>query len=221
MTLNSRSGDPVGRWLIDLTVAAQWHRRLLAAGLLAGSMAFGLHALAPPPPPTVAVVSAARDLPAGSTLAAADLAVARVDPAHVPDGTLSRPAQARGRTLVAAARRGELLTDVRLVGHGLLADLDAGLVATPVRIADADSVRLLRPGSVVDVLAAGGAGDTTEPARLVASAVRVLTVPRADDAALGRSWGDGAMVLLGTTPSTAARLAGAAVSQRLSVVVRR
>jgi hypothetical protein len=57
------------------------------------------------------------------------------------------------------------------------------------------------------------------PARLLASAVRVVTVPRAAEAATAVT-GDGALVVLATSATTAARLAGAAVTDRLSVVLR-
>lgn len=222
MSRVSRESDPVGRWLRDLVRAAQWHRRLLAGGLLAGAMAFGLHALAPPPTPTVAVVSATRDLPAGARLGEADVTLARVDPRSVPDGALPRLALALGGTVVSAVRRGEVLTDVRLLGTGTLDRLGPGLVATPVRIADSESVGLLRPGSVVDVLAAGAAeGASAGEARLVAAAVRVLTVPQSREGRFASSLSEGSLVLLATTSPTAARLAGAAVTERLSVVVRR
>lgn len=217
-----RERDALGRWLRDLVRAARWHRRLLSAGLLAGAMAFGLQALAPPPPATVSAVSAARDLPAGARLSEADLTVAQIDPGSVPDGALPRLSVARGLTLVSAVRRGEVLTDVRLLGPGTVDRLGPGLVAVPVRIADAESVGLLRPGSVVDVLAAGapesaGAGE----ARLVAAAVRVLTVPQPRGGRFVSTLSEGSLVLLATTSATAARLAGAAVTDRLSVVVRR
>lgn len=217
-----REHDPVARWLRDLVRATQWHRRLLAAGLLAGAMAFGLDALAPPPAPTVAAVSAARDLPAGARLGDADLAVAQVDPRSVPRGALLRAGLARGATLVSAVREGEVLTDVRLLGAETLDRLGPGLVAAPVRIADAESVGLLRPGSVVDVLAAAAPESTDAgEARLVAAAVRVITVPRSREGRFSSSVGEGALVLLATTSATAARLAGAAVTDRLSLVVRR
>ena len=83
--------------------------------------------------------------------------------------------------------------------------IDAGLVATPVRIADAESAGLLRPGDVVDVLAAAGTpeGGSGE-ARLVAAAVRVLSAPRPADAGLSAgTLGDGALLLLATTSPTA------------------
>jgi Flp pilus assembly protein CpaB len=209
-------------WVRDLVRTGRWHRRLLASGLLAGSMAVGLQALEPPPPPSVRVVVAARDLTSGTRLAPADLAVIRLAPSSVPDGTIASPADALARVLVSTARRGEPLTDVRLVRSRLSAG-DRRAVRVPVRIADAEAVALLRPGDVVDVLGAApssdGSGGTS--ARLLASTVRVVTVPETDDqAGFDQLGADGALVLVTTTPTTAARLAGAAVTDRLSIVLR-
>ena len=58
-------------------------------------------------------------------------------------------------------------------------------------------------------------------ARLVASGVRVVAVPRDDESALtGGGFEAGALVVLATTSQTAARLAAAAVSARLSLTIR-
>ena len=223
MIPGGREADPLARWVRDLIRAGRWHRRLLAAGLMAGAMAMALHSLAPPPPPSVVVVTAARDVPAGSQLTEADLTAARLTPSSVPAGALERVGEARGRTVVSAVRRGEPLTDVRLVGAEAVDELGQGMVAMPVRIADGDSVDLLRPGDVVDVLGAAGAveagGSLGADARLLASAVRVVTVPRPSGSGFAAG-ADGALVLLATTSATAARLAGAAVTERLTVVLR-
>ena len=215
----------VTRWLRDLVRTGRWHRRLLASGLLAGAMAAGLQALEPQPPPSIAVVTAARDLASGTRLAPADLATVRLSPSSVPDGALTVPAAAVSRTLVSAARRGEPLTDLRLVGAGpRTASGEDDQVHVPVRIADAAAAALLRPGDVVDVLGASPAMDGTggTPARLLASAVHVVTVPATDSGSGLRGLGgeDGALVLLATTSTTATRLAGAAVTDRLSLVLR-
>jgi len=50
--------------------------------------------------------------------------------------------------------------------------------------------------------------------------VRVLAVPRGASERLGSTLGDGALVLVSTSTATAVRLAGAAVTDRLSVVLR-
>jgi pilus assembly protein CpaB len=214
--------SPVERALAELRRALGWRRRLLSAGLLAGAMAVALQVLAPPPPATVPVLVAARDLAAGAALTRADLRVAHRPPASLPAGALTSQAAATGRPVSSAVRRGEVLTDVRLAGADSVRGLGDGVVAAPVRIADADSAALLRPGDLVDVLAAATSpGATGDEARLVASAVRVLSAPRPAGGGLGSSvLGEGALLLVATTQATAQRLAGAAVGDRLSVVLR-
>jgi Flp pilus assembly protein CpaB len=210
--LLERIPAPLRRWADRLA----WHKRLLAAALLALAVASALSVLAPKPPATVAVLAAARDLPAGTMLTSADLRHVHLAPSAVPAGTIGA-ADLVVRVHAGPVRRGEPLTDVRLVGRALVASLGAGTVATPVRIADPAAARLLEPGDVIDVLAAstraGGAG----LAERVATGVRVLAVPSPSDAAV--SLDDGALVVLATTPSTAAVLARAAVVGRLSVTI--
>ncbi|MFD9790377.1 hypothetical protein ACFWXK_05435 [Streptomyces sp. NPDC059070] len=88
------------------------------------------------------------------------------------------------------------------------------LVSAPVRIADAETVRLLRPGDRVDVIAAGTApSGRVDPARIVASGARVTDVPRPR----GPSGGEGALVVLSVPRATAASLAGAGATSRLVV----
>lgn len=85
-------------------------------------------------------------------------------------------------------------------------------VSAPVRIADAATVRLLRPGDRVDVIAAEetvSGGD----ARVVARGARVTEVPEPPD-------GDGgALVVLSVPRDTAAELAGASATARLAVTL--
>ncbi|MFF7881719.1 hypothetical protein ACH40F_16715 [Streptomyces sp. NPDC020794] len=83
------------------------------------------------------------------------------------------------------------------------------MVAAPVRIADAATVRLLRPGDRVDVIAA----DADSEARVVAAGARVAEVP--DFAATET----GALVVLSVPRATAARLAGAGTTARLAVTL--
>ncbi|MDP9399122.1 MAG: SAF domain-containing protein, partial [Actinomycetota bacterium] len=169
----------MARWGREVRRAVSWHRRLVAAALAGGAVAAGIGALAPAPPPTVPVLAAARDLAAGAPLAPPDLALVRLPPDAVPAGALHDGAAVTGRVLAGAIRRGEPLTDVRLVGASLLAGLGRDLVAAPVRIADAGAVRLLQPGDLVDVLAAEtalptGADDPGAAAANPASAARVV-----------------------------------------------
>ncbi|AYN43781.1 hypothetical protein D9753_20540 [Streptomyces dangxiongensis] len=88
------------------------------------------------------------------------------------------------------------------------------MVTAPVRIADAATVRLLRPGDRVDVIAAedpaAGGG-----ARVLARGVRVTKVPEPLDGTAG----SGALVVLAAPRATAARLVGASATARLAVTL--
>ncbi|WP_328719998.1 hypothetical protein OHT52_11205 [Streptomyces sp. NBC_00247] len=110
------------------------------------------------------------------------------------------------------------------------------LVSAPVRITDAATVRLLRPGDRVDVISAPASGDG---ARVVARDVRVRRVPGAHGPGTARAdWpppsggedpgggypgggdpGGGALVMLSVTRETAVALAGAHASGELLVAV--
>nr|WP_236053379.1 hypothetical protein [Streptomyces musisoli] len=90
----------------------------------------------------------------------------------------------------------------------------ADLVTAPVRIADAATVRLLRPGDRVDVIAAEDPS-TGGDARVLARGVRVTKVPEPLDAAAG----SGALVVLSAPRATAARLVGASTTARLAVTL--
>ncbi len=209
-------------WRRELRLALARRRRLLAAGLLAGSIAFAISAMSPSPPATSVVLAAARDLAGGATIRADDLRPVAMPPDVVPAGTVTDPARLTGRVLAVPVRAGEAITDVRLVGPSLLAGYGERIVAAPVRIADAGAARLVRPGDVIDVLAADEPeASAGAQARLVASGARVVVVPGDDGSLLaGDGFGEGALVVLATTPDTAARLAAAAVTSRLSLTIR-
>ncbi|GHH87531.1 hypothetical protein GCM10017771_29100 [Streptomyces capitiformicae] len=88
-------------------------------------------------------------------------------------------------------------------------------VAAPVRIADGATVRLLRPGNRVDVIAAeeSATGTGVGAARVVARGARVTKVPTAG------ATESGALVVLSVPRPTAARLAGAGATSRLAVTL--
>ncbi|MFC8075880.1 hypothetical protein ACFUN8_10080 [Streptomyces sp. NPDC057307] len=90
------------------------------------------------------------------------------------------------------------------------------LVTAPVRIADVATVRLLRPGDRVDVIAAAHSpGGGESDARVLATEVRVQSVPRALESAAD----GGALVLLTVARDVAAELAGASTNSRLAVTL--
>ncbi|WP_285568791.1 RcpC/CpaB family pilus assembly protein [Actinoallomurus iriomotensis] len=191
-----------------MRAALSRHRRLLAAVFAAAAAALGL-AAARPHSDGVRVWVAARDLPAGATLTARDVAARFLPRAAVPSGLVRAAA---GRTLSGPIRRGEPLTDARLRSAGLLDETDPAAVATPIRLADAAVARLLRPGDRVDVLAARS--DNPMPARTVASSVPILAVPKP---ALDPD--EGALIVVRTDRPQAAALARAATDSRLSITI--
>lgn len=119
-------------------------RRLVAAALLvtAGVMA----AMAPTPADEgTAVLAVVRDLPAGAALQPNDIEIAAVR--SPPDGTLSpNGREDLGGTLLAGpVRRGEILTDARVLGDRG-PDPGPGRAAVPVPFADPTIASLLAPG---------------------------------------------------------------------------
>ncbi|MGV9770789.1 RcpC/CpaB family pilus assembly protein [Streptosporangium sp. NPDC003464] len=184
--------------------------RLIAAVVAALAMACALIGLRPDTA-SVTVLAAARDLP-GGTLEAADLKAVALRPDTVPDGVVRPGAPVAGRVLAGPMRRGEPLTDLRLLGPGLLAAHGPGTVATPVRVADPQSARLLSPGDVVDVLAASSTWEGAVPARTVAEDVTVITTPDGEP-------DRGALIVLATTSEQAVRLASAQAGGHLSITI--
>lgn len=91
------------------------------------------------------------------------------------------------------------------------------MVSAPVRIADAETVRLLRRGDRVDVIASADSpmGDGSSDARVVARGARVTAVPKA----LVTAGGGGALVVLAVPRASAAALAGAGTTARLAVTL--
>lgn len=189
---------------------ARWvrrRRRLLAALLLCAAAALTVQQLTPSGPVTTSVLVAARDLPAGHTLAAADLAIAAVSPAMVPDGvlrppgtgdvavsaqgTFAAPGSARsgkaesqayaswiGRQVSGPVRRGEVMTDAALLGEELLIGAPSGSQAVPLRLADPTTVQLLRQGQLVNVvLSASKNLDGPTSNEVLARSVPVLWTP--------------------------------------------
>ena len=194
-------------------------RRLAAAGLVAVAVLAGLRAVTPASPPTVTVWAAAHDLSGGQPLALADLARLALPVAAVPAGALRADAPVVGRLLAAPVRRGEPLTDVRLLGASLLAALpQAGLVAVPIRVADGSAAAaVVKPGDLVDVLeTADPAGGGPRVPKTVATRIQVVAVPGPGDGAYG-----GGLVVLAATTGQAASLAQASASARLSLTIER
>jgi len=178
-------------------------RRLLAALLTGVAVAAGVQAATAPPPPSVGVLTAARDLPAGAVLGSDDLVTVDFAPGSVPTGATR---EAVGRTLAAPVRRGEPVTDVRLLGPALTAGTPE-LTAVPVRLPDAGMVELLEVGDRIDLIATDpqGAG-----ASVVATGVPVLALP-SGSAETDASGQPGGLVVVGVASTEVTALADAGV----------
>ncbi len=188
-------------------------RRPLAVACAALAVLAGLRAVSPAPPATAAAVVAARDLPGGEVLDTADLAVVRLPPGTVPDGAVAVPGSLVGRTTAAPLRRGEPVTDVRVVAPSLVSGYP-GRVAVPIRLGDAATVPLLSVGDRIDVLAADPQG---KHAQVVATAVPVVAIPEPD--ARDDGLVTGGLVVVAAPREDAERLAAAGVSAFLSPVL--
>jgi Flp pilus assembly protein CpaB len=197
-----------------------WTRTVVARRVAAGALVLlaAVAALRPDPSDGRAdVVVAARDLAPGVELAVADLRIESRLATTLPDGSQTNANQLVGATLAGPARRGEVLTDVRVLSSRL-ADAAVGPDArvVPVHLADAALLDLVRPGDVVDVLAvsesAGSAGPAGSGPRVVASdAVVVLVSPRTKETAR-----DG-VVLIALPVAAANDVAGASLSQAITL----
>lgn len=189
--------------------------RRTAAGLLVVLAAVA--ALRPDPAgERTDVVIALRDLPPGAPLRAGDIAVESRLATTVPDGAPDDVGAVLGATLAGPARRGEVLTDVRLLGTRLTeasAGPDARIV--PLHLADDALVELIRPGDIVDVLAAGStdAGPDTPPEVIATEAVVAMVSAEPT----GPAGSSGRVVLVALPRHAANAVAGAALTRHITV----
>jgi Flp pilus assembly protein CpaB len=124
-------------------------------------------------------------------------------------GSLRDPGAADGRVLVGAARAGEPLTDVRLVGAGPSPGAQAA--AVPVRLSDAAVAALLVPGRKVDVVTVGARSD--QPV-LLAGDAEVLAVLPEDARTRGR------LVIVSMPREIATRVAAASLADQVAINLR-
>lgn len=219
-------------------------RRLIGSVLVAACVYFLISALKPSTPTTLTLVAASMDLPAGHAIQASDVTTTAWPTSISHPAAFADRDLAVGRITTGPLLAGEPIGPSRVIGPGLL-DLgmppeESGqLVAATVRLADPGEVALLKPGDLVDILAARaggiaeetGAGQAAGSARVIAEKVRVVVVPdtasggdaslfggpsRSSDGGLD----SGSMIVLGVDRPTATALAAAATRSRLSAIVR-
>ena len=158
---------------LSAALRPDWTRTVAARRLAAGGLVVlaGVATLRSNPEADYAdVVVAAHDLSPATPLTADDVRLEKRTPATIPDGSRADVSSVVGSTLAGPARRGEVLTDVRVLGSRL-AESTAGPGAriVPLHLADNALIDLVRVGDVVDVLAAPTTGtpDNAPPASTV------------------------------------------------------
>ena len=201
-------------------------RRAIAVALLIAALASALSAAKELP--RVPVFS--RDLPAGAELALADVDLVRLPSSSIPDSAVAaKPEELTGRVITAAAGKGEVITDARLLGEELVSSLvggseDAAARMIPVKLAEPDIIPHLHHGDTVDVVTAvdaasspsdvgEGEAPTAPTARVIATGGRVVSTSSAEGEASSST------VLLALPHDHANDVAAASLSQPLTVVI--
>jgi len=193
-------------------------RRVAAGGLVALA---GIAALRPNPDGDRAeVVVAVRDLRPGTALTLDDVRLESRLAATVPDGSAADLGAVVGSTLAGPTRRGEVLTDVRLLGSRL-AESTAGPGAriVPLHLADGALIDLVRVGDVVDVLAAP-ATDTPAGTQAVTKVVATDAIVVLVSAKQKVQAADSDRVVLVALPARVANtVAGSALGQEVTLTL--
>lgn len=217
-TTRPRTLSPLWRERLSGATRPGWARTVYARRTLAALLVVLAAVLAVRGDPSTAtgdVVVAARDLPPGHVLVAADLRVVSMASRSLPDGAVGAVSDVTGRAVAGAVRAGEPFTDVRVVGPSLaaLAAGSADATSVPVRLTDPDVADLLRPGDRVNVLALG---ERAGNVRVLAEGAVVLAVQPGD----AKRPSSGRLVLLGLAPDGAATVAAASLESAVTVTFR-
>lgn len=206
----SLNPTPVTR--IAAALRPDWARTVLARRVTAGVLVVlaGVAAIrSDPQGDRVDVVVASRDITPGTALTADDVSLESRSARTVPDGVATDVAAVLRGTLAGPARRGEVLTDVRLLGRRLTeaaAGTDARIVG--IHPADAALTDLVRPGDVVDVVTAEDAA----PRVVAAGGIVVLVSDKQNH--------DDRVVLVALPAAAAVAVAGAALTQAVTLTLR-
>jgi Flp pilus assembly protein CpaB len=215
--------NPTALRRISTSLRPDWTRTVLARRVAAAGLVVlaGVAELRSDPDGDLAeVVVAARDLTPGAALTPDDVRIERRSATTIPDGSQANLSTVVGSTLASPARRGEVLTDVRLLGSRL-AESTAGPGAriVPLHLADSALIDLVRVGDVVDILAAPATdsrADTQAATKVVATDAVVVLVsakPKVQDADSDR------VVLVALPARVANMVAGSALGQAVTLTL--
>lgn len=212
----SLNPSPVRR--LAESLRPDWSRTAAARRAAAGALVVlaAVAALRPDPGDQRAeVVVATRDLAPGAKLTVDDVHVESRTAATIPDGATADLGAVVGATLTGPARRGETLTDVRLLSPRL-AEAAAGANAriVPVHLEETAVLDLIRAGDVVDVLTAGN--ETGTRATVVASDAIVVLVSQKPS---GAGNGTDRVVLVALPAHAANEVAAATLVQAVTLSI--
>lgn len=202
-----------------------WRSRHVLVSLGLGVLAVAVVTAArPAPPPQLRVVTLARAVAAGEPLSASDLVLSPVPARAAPPCALTEPADAVGASPAVHLAAGTHLCAELLVRGA--ADLPPGTAAVPVRLADPQVAVLLPAGTRVDVVVPSSpdpSGSVGAPeGHVLAHDALVLPSPapaEADRGLLGGTTTPEPVVLLAVRVNDAPKVAAAAVSGGLGVVL--
>lgn len=205
---------------IAVSVRPEWTRTVLARRVVAGVLVVlaAVAALWPSPDTNLCeVVVAARDLSPGTPLTIADVRLETRSAATLPDGSQTDVGALVGATLASPTRRGEVLTDVRILGSRL-AESTAGPDArvVPLHLADSALIDLIRVGDVVDVLAAPPTTQPSPPAAKVVATDAVVVLVSAKQELQTHA---DRVVLVALPARLANMVAGSALGQTLTLTL--
>ncbi|ORW24166.1 flagellar biosynthesis protein FlgA [Mycolicibacter nonchromogenicus] len=200
---------------ISLALRPDWTRTVRARRVTAGALVVlaGLSAIrSDPRGDQLEVVVARHDIAPGTILTVDDLSLESRTAHTLPDGAATDVAAVVQATLAGPVRRGEILTDVRVLG-ARLTDAAAGPDARIVGVhpADAALTDLVRTGDVVDVVATGP--DDAGAARVLASGGIVVLVSDKNNH-------DDRVVLVALPATAAVAVAGATLGQAVTLTLR-
>ncbi|HUE35042.1 MAG TPA: SAF domain-containing protein [Mycobacterium sp.] len=221
--MGESSLNPTPLRRLSASLRPDWTRTVLARRVAAGGLVVlaGVATLrSNPDDDRVEVVVAARDLTPGIALAADDLRVEKRLATTVPDGSQASLGAVVGATLAGPTRRGEVLTDVRILGSRL-AESTAGPGAriVPLHLADSALIDLVRVGDVVDVLAApatDGPTGTAAVTKVVATDAVVVLVSAKQKVQAADS---DRVVLVALPARVANTVAGSALGQAVTLTL--
>lgn len=177
----------------------------------------------------VAIVAAAKSLPAGVIIKAKDLKIISWPPGAIQTGMFKHPEDCVGRALVTPVAQGQPIFEASLAskgaGTGLAATIPVGLRAISVPVNDVTAVAgFVLPGTMVDVLLTGQVqqgGVQVGLTRTILEDVRVLAVGRSMEQRPESGRPEAvSVVTLEVTPEQADKLAMASAEGRIQLALR-